>query len=47
MEKLIMGEYSFIVWAAYGVAFAVLGAVAWVSLRDARRARQRLSELSQ
>lgn len=45
MEKLSMGEYGLLVWAAYAVAALVLGGVAWVSWRGLKTANRRLRGL--
>lgn len=44
MEKLSMGEYGAVVWAAYGTAFIVLAAVTWASLRGFKYARKSLKD---
>lgn len=45
MEKLSMGEYGAVIWAAYAVALLVLGAVSWVSWRGLKQAQRSLAEL--
>ncbi len=40
-----MDEYMLVVWAAYAVAFLVLGGCTWVSLRGLRGAQRVLSAL--
>jgi heme exporter protein CcmD len=45
MEKLSMGEYTAIVWGAYGVAALMLLGCVWVSLRALRAAERKLHKL--
>jgi len=47
MEKLSMGEYTLVVWAAYLVAFVLLGGCAALSLRGLRQAQKILRELGE
>lgn len=47
MEKLSMGEYGFEVWTAYAVAFVVLSALAWSSVRALRKSQAELKRLEE
>ena len=42
---LAMGGYAAFVWSAYGVAFAVLGGLAWQSWRRYRASSNMLERL--
>jgi heme exporter protein D len=42
---LAMGGYAAFVWPAYGIAFAVLGGLAWHSLRRYRASADALERL--
>ncbi|MDX2074503.1 MAG: heme exporter protein CcmD [Alphaproteobacteria bacterium] len=47
MEKLSMGEYSGVVWAAYLVAAVVLGVCVWQALRGLRKAERTLKGIGE
>jgi len=47
MEKLSMGEYTEVVWAAYAVAAVILLGVAFSTVRSLRQAQKKSQELSE
>ncbi len=42
---LAMGGYSFYVWSAYGITFAILSYYAFASIRNYKRLQRRLKKL--
>jgi heme exporter protein CcmD len=45
MEKLSMGEYTLVVWAAYALAAVVLIGIAWISISALKKSQKKLADL--